>query len=88
MFGDAVEMLQFFHSFAHLLNFAEAFPCATPTLDSLLDALVTSDPNGPLVRIFVSLLATIATKQDEEDGDEGLHCFFSPFKPELSAEAL
>ncbi|XP_069807471.1 bromodomain adjacent to zinc finger domain protein 1A [Dendropsophus ebraccatus] len=67
-FGDAIMVLEFLHAFGDLFDLKDEFPEGL-TFELLEEALVGSDPEGPLCELFFFFLSAIfqALAEEEED---------------------
>ncbi|XP_075700265.1 bromodomain adjacent to zinc finger domain protein 1A isoform X2 [Rhinoderma darwinii] len=67
-FGDAVMVLEFLHAFGDLFDLTDEFPEGM-TFEMLEEALVGSDPEGPLCELLFFFLSAIfqALAEEEED---------------------
>ncbi|KAM9465864.1 bromodomain adjacent to zinc finger domain protein 1A isoform 1-T3 [Clarias gariepinus] len=69
LFGDALMVLEFLNGFGELFDLKDEFPDGI-TLEVLEEALVGSDPEGPLCELLFFFLSAIFQAQDEEQ-EEG-----------------
>ncbi|XP_056401374.1 bromodomain adjacent to zinc finger domain protein 1A [Hyla sarda] len=67
-FGDAIMVLEFLHAFGELFDLKDEFPEGI-TFELLEEALVGSDPEGPLCELLFFFLSAIfqALAEEEED---------------------
>ncbi|XP_028251330.1 bromodomain adjacent to zinc finger domain protein 1A isoform X2 [Parambassis ranga] len=65
LFGDALMVLQFLHNFGESFDLKDEFPEGI-SLEVLEEALVSSDPEGPLCELLFFFLSAIFQALDEE----------------------
>ncbi|KAM8921713.1 bromodomain adjacent to zinc finger domain protein 1A isoform 5-T5 [Pelodytes ibericus] len=65
-FGDAVMVLEFLHAFGELFDLKDEFPEGV-TFEMLEEALVSSDPDGPLCELLFFFLTAIFQAMTEEE---------------------
>ncbi|CAL9686700.1 unnamed protein product [Knipowitschia caucasica] len=66
LFGDALMVLEFLTSFGEVFDLKDEFPDGV-TLEVLEEALVGSDPEGPLCELLFFFLSAIFQSSDEEE---------------------
>lgn len=97
LFGDALMVLEFLHAFGELFDLKDEFPDGV-TLEVLEEAVVGSDPEGPLCELLFFFLSAIfqalAEEQEEvakdqlaEDLSEALDDDADPTQSAISAVA-
>lgn len=65
LFGEALMVLEFLRSFGEIFDLKDEFPDGL-TLDVLEEALVGSDPEGPLCELLFFFISAIFQSSDEE----------------------
>lgn len=68
LFGDVIEVLEFFECFGDVVGLRDRFPQGV-TLDTMEKALLETDMNGPLTDLLAVFLKAIFSCQDQEDED-------------------
>uniref|UniRef100_A0A673ASJ5 Bromodomain adjacent to zinc finger domain protein 1A n=1 Tax=Sphaeramia orbicularis TaxID=375764 RepID=A0A673ASJ5_9TELE len=85
LFGEALMVLEFLRAFGEVFGLKDEFPDGV-SLEVLEEALVGSDPEGPLCELLFFFLSEVATDQ-AEDLSEALDDESDPNQSALSAVA-